>query len=409
MEIAPKKSNLVIFSRKRILQPFPDISINNSTIPYSTSVKFLGVQLDQKLLGHAYFNSLLSKCRKLLTLLKFLCGTWWGAHPSTMLQLYRSLIRGTLEYGMIFFPTFNKSLFDKLRKVQLRAIRILLGLRNSTPNNIILSEANETPLHIRLNLMADRFIAKAFSLSDSPLLDKLSLLKIIASRRKKQELISLHFPLFSSFCNMLRFKPLYHTNRFLPQYQISFDDALFTPNIFITPPKLLNKLSPPHAQSVFMTFYDNLLTGRIAFFTDGSKGDPACYVGFAVVSLDLHLKIQKRITSYTSIYSAETFAIIDAIQIIINRQIPKATIFSDSLSVLTSITLNKQFLPNNYLVGRIRSLLSKASIMGLDVILIWIPAHVGIKGNETADRLAKQAISCGHLVSPLYLYLRLIS
>lgn len=135
-----------------------------------------------------------------------------------------------MEYGIIFFSTFNKSLFEKLRKVQLKAIRISLGLRNSsTPNNVVLSEANETPLHIRFNLLADRFISKLFTLSNNPLLDKLSLLKIYALRRKKQELLSLHFPLFFAFCNMLHFKPLCRSNKFLPQYQFSYVDALFTP------------------------------------------------------------------------------------------------------------------------------------------------------------------------------------
>lgn len=65
---------------------------------------------------------------------------------------------------------------------------------------------------------------------------------------------------------------------------------------------------------MFLEFYDNILSDRISIFTDGSKGDPDCYVGFAVVSFDLHIKIQKKITSYASIFIAEALAIIDAVQ-----------------------------------------------------------------------------------------------
>lgn len=47
---------------------------------------------------------------------------------------------------------------------------------------------------------------------------------------------------------------------------------------------------------------------------------------------------------------------------------------------------------------KVRSLLFEAFSLGLDISLIWIPAHVGIIGNETADRLAKIAIRYGDLL-----------
>lgn len=43
------------------------------------------------------------------------------------------------------------------------------------------------------------------------------------------------------------------------------------------------------------------------------------------------------------------------------------------------------------MVANIRSLLFEAFSLGLDISLIWIPAYVGIIGNETVDRLAKMA------------------
>lgn len=41
--------------------------------------------------------------------------------------------------------------------------------------------------------------------------------------------------------------------------------------------------------------------------------------------------------------------------------------------------------------------LRAAFLQNIDIVLIWIPSHVGILGNETVDLLAKNAISEGRL------------
>lgn len=74
LEISPTKSSLIIFSRKKTLPPIQNIQINNTPIPINTSYKFL-VLLDQKLSGHPHIDAVSNKCKKLLSLLKFLSGT----------------------------------------------------------------------------------------------------------------------------------------------------------------------------------------------------------------------------------------------------------------------------------------------------------------------------------------------
>lgn len=39
------------------------------------------------------------KGEKIVDIIASLAGTWWGAHPQTLLALYRSLFRSAIEYG----------------------------------------------------------------------------------------------------------------------------------------------------------------------------------------------------------------------------------------------------------------------------------------------------------------------
>jgi len=71
-------------------------------------------------------------------------------------------------------------------------------------------------------------------------------------------------------------------------------------------------------------------------------------------------------------------------------------LFSDSLSVLTSLD-NSSFNPKSHpLIYNIRALLWRLSRSGVEVILHWIPSHVGISLNEAADQLAREASVDGH-------------
>ena len=74
-------------------------------------------------------------------IIKFLRGTWWGSDPSTLITLYKSFVRSLIDYGCyIYFPS-SVNLINKLERIQYIAIRSALGLRISTPTNILLAEA----------------------------------------------------------------------------------------------------------------------------------------------------------------------------------------------------------------------------------------------------------------------------
>ena len=89
-----------------------------------------------------------------------------------------------------------------------------------------------------------------------------------------------------------------------------------------------------------------------------------------------------------SIFSAESQAINLALDYIEETNPSKVIIFSDSLSVLQSI--NNCKIDNSciqYIILRLHNISHK------QIIFCWLLSHVGIRGNEKANKAAKSALS----------------
>ncbi|KAL6421053.1 hypothetical protein ACFW04_013577 [Cataglyphis niger] len=135
LTVSLSKSSLVIFTKKHI---YPSIKLDSSTIQSVPSYKFLRVHLDFRLSGKDHIHALSTRCSKLLNILNVLRGTWWGGR--------------SIECGYLVFPFNNYTLMDTLKKIQYRAICLCLGLRRTTPTNVLLAEAGEGLLRFRFNL-----------------------------------------------------------------------------------------------------------------------------------------------------------------------------------------------------------------------------------------------------------------
>jgi len=124
LDLAPQKSNILIFSRCRKGLPIIDnISIQRVNIEKINKIKFLGITLDEKLSGKEHLKSLLTKGSKIAKVYLSLSGTW-RAHISFLLLLYRSVYRSSLEYGaQIFSFNNNQVLWNKIQRIQYRIIR----------------------------------------------------------------------------------------------------------------------------------------------------------------------------------------------------------------------------------------------------------------------------------------------
>ena len=129
------------------------------------------------------------------------------------------------------------------------------------------------------------------------------------------------------------------------------------------------------------------LSSSLSIFTDGSKiANLASCVFYVPV-----LKYSKayRLSDNTSIYMAEMVAILESLQFVLTKPPMSVVIYSDSLSSVNSKDSGEGSTPIHQ---EIRYCLYQLWCLGVPVTICWIPSHVGILGNEVADRLAKEAL-----------------
>ena len=147
-----------IHSNKRIL--------HGAGIPVVVQYKFLGVIFDRKLSFIPHINHLKAKCQKALQLLRVVAHTDWGADKSTLLKLYRSLVRSKLDYGCFIYGSARKAYLRCLDSIHLLGLRI--GALRTSPVGSLYVEANEAPLSLRREKLALQYYTKLQSCPSNP-------------------------------------------------------------------------------------------------------------------------------------------------------------------------------------------------------------------------------------------------
>ena len=97
-----------------------------------------------------------------------------------------------------------------------------------------------------------------------------------------------------------------------------------------------------------------------------------------------------RLPDAASIFRAELYALLLAIDVVRRSKEKNFVIFSDSMSSLQSIN---GFNLDSDLVQKFLKDYTILAKNGKNIILSWIPSHVGILSNEKADAAAKSALS----------------
>ena len=381
-KFSKSKTQCVHFCKFRKVHNDPVLYLYGSPIPVVEESKFLGVIFDRKLSFIPHIRYLKAKCLRALNLLKVLSHTSWGADRFTLLHLYRSLVRSKLDYGSIVYGSARKSYLQILDTVHHQGLRLALGAFRTSPVTSLYVEADEPSLTLRREKLSLQYATRlaanqsnpAFKVTFSPQFSEMYECKPTAIRPFGLRVLPL---LDSTNINPNNIEKHFVTE--IPSWCMKKPDILFD----------LHTSKKSASDSLIMKQNFHILQSRYTeyqhIYTDGSKDGEK--VGCAFLYGNHFSSL--RIPDGSSVFTAEAKAIDLALDFIDSCFLhDKFLIFSDSLSVLKA--LNHTSSKNS----QIQKLLEKHHKIAntKEILFCWLPSHVGIIGNEIADRKAKDSL-----------------
>lgn len=363
------KTKIVHFCRKYKPHRDPEIKLFNHIIPVSESNKFLGLVFDKKLTWVTHIKNIYKQSMSNLNIIKILSNKKYGIEEQHLYKVYNNIILSRIDYGSVAYNSANKTTLNKLEVIQNACLRMITGAFRSSPVDSILSISGYTTLNERRKLTTLIYTCRIMNRKYHPLHIKFDYCQ---PDRKNKDFVS-------RACVLLE------------EYDIIFTDKVFVPEIAPWSPiktqfhdELCKLRKGSTTKQEYHQKYRSLchrLTDFIQIYTDGSKTDQ--HVGSAFVTMNTEQKWN--IPLSCSIFTAESFAILNAIKYASQQPHNNYAIFTDSSSVLHAIK-NRQH-KNKYII-EIQNILSQTD---KDLRMIWIPSHIGIINNEKADRAAQDA------------------
>lgn len=342
-----------------------NIEIDNKKIKEELDLKILGTYIDNKLRFVKNVREIKDTCMKYINILKIFNNRKGGAHPKTLLNAYNALVKSRVCFGSVATKTECKKSVKIIQTLINAALRNVMGYTRTTPITTILAETTEVPFEYIQEQINIKFICKHLSLNTDIGLD-IKNSKSITSLNKTFSKYPLLIKISKKIVNIERPRNLI-INENIPFYQ-----KLNSGKINL---KLTNNII-------------NSNSNYFSVFTDASIIDES--VGAGIYFKNTGEKIKYKIKHNVSIKTAEIFAIFMALKLSIAMKQINIIVYTDSKSSCISIKNSVETLNDKLYENEIIKLLNDNK--PCNIIIQWVPAHIGVLGNEIADSIAKDAV-----------------
>ena len=365
---------------RRCSRMVPNLTLAGTPVQCVPTRKFLGLTVDSGLTWKPHIDTLKIACHKVLDLFKKLSHSSWGSDTCTLLRLYTMLLKPKIEYGVEAYSSAAPTYLKSIETLQNAAVRYATGAFRSSRISSLHAETSLLPQPYArqqklLNYYLRLHVNYTHPLHDrcldfDDLLDP-EISESVPPNSFLGQAYDLHVQYDLDLAGILG-----EPAPCQPPWRIcclATCNQLFQYTKKSVPPAVMRRIYLDH----FVAHTDTAV-----LYTDGSCS--ADGVGYAVVSDHHSIKVRLRPTS--SIYTAELLAIRDAVAFANGGAFRNVTIVSDSKSAIQAIS---SLYTQHPIVNCIRDLIIQSD---KSFTLCWVPSHVGIPGNEEADRAAASAV-----------------
>ncbi|XP_076057221.1 uncharacterized protein LOC143034758 [Oratosquilla oratoria] len=314
--------------------------------------------------------------RRALNLVRVIRREPWGQRRETLIPIVRTLVRSRLLFGSPALHDLSPENTYKMVQIECQALRLGLDLPHSVPHEQVYNEAGVLPLRYRLKKDAGRYL---FGSARVPNSTEDEMYEEWISAPPTAPIHGLPSSV-RDLCLRAGLQP--SDRRRVAQYQVDpFPPWTISPaEVELDNPHLLaartRELLALKYQEEFLVYTDG------SVLEDGRTG--------AGIFLEATRESFSVKLTPTTILTAELVAIKEALNEIIAFPDPpsRVTVLSDSRSSL--VVIQRGHCPSSpEILNDILHLSDEAAKMGVRLRYQWVPSHVGLHGNEMADKAAK--------------------
>jgi ribonuclease HI len=309
-----------------------NIYLNNKRLQQVSTMKYLGILIDNKFQFSDHISYAAERSRKLIHSLSKSAKLTRGLHHKALQTIYQRAILPLLLYGAAIWAEAMRFQYNRLKYIRVQRImniKIAKAYR-TTSSEALCILTGTTPIIIRAEEAAKKYFL----------------------RKGKEALIQ------STYLEVE-----------LKNWPHPADVAAF----------------------IEVKEYDDK---TIQIYTDGNKNEQGVGAGVAIFSgKELITKPKSKLDNKCSRNQAEQLAIAKALEMLETTNIEENSPFTAAIITDSRISLDSIKNVNNhsYLIEEIRERLSKLERSNWTVALAWVNAYAGILGNELVDQRAKTA------------------